>query len=106
MTDFISYFTTWYMQVIVSLIAIDVLLGILAALFKKDFVFNKLADFAKGAVPHFVFGFVIIEIVGDAFPSLDYIVGISFVLIVVVLVASIFRNLSKLGLPVPNGLKK
>jgi phage-related holin len=94
------------MQVIVSLIAIDVLLGVIAALVKKNFTLNKLADFMKGAVIHFVLGFAIVQMVGEAFPPLDFIVIISFIIIVIVLVASIFRNLSKLGIPVPNGLKR
>lgn len=94
------------MQVIVTLIAIDVLLGIIAALIKKNFVLAKVADFMKGAVIYFVFGFVIVEIIGEQFPQLSFVVIISFILIVIVLLSSIFKNLGKLGIPVPNGLKK
>ena len=94
------------MQVIVYLIAFDVLLGIIAALVKKDFVWNKLANFMKGAVLHYVFGFAVVEIIGETFPNLNFIVMVSFLIIVIVMMASIFRNLSKIGIPVPNGLTK
>lgn len=94
------------MQVIVTLIAIDVLLGLLAALIKKTFVLSKVADFMKGAVIYFIFGFAIIEMVVEQLPSLGYIEIASFILIVIVLLSSIFRNLGRLGIPVPSDLKK
>ena len=94
------------MQVIVTLIGIDVLFGLIAALFKKTFAPSKVADFMKGAVIYFLFGFAIIEMVGEQLPQLSFVVPISFVLIIIVILASIFRNLGKLGIPVPNDLKK
>ncbi|MBZ9572187.1 phage holin family protein [Patescibacteria group bacterium] len=106
MTIITTLFGTWQMQVIVTLIAIDVLLGIIAALFRKDFVFSKLGNFMKGPVLAYVFGFAIVEIMGGILPSLAFIVPITFVLIVIVLLASVFRNLSKLGIPVPKDFKK
>ena len=99
-------FGTWQMQVIATLIVIDVILGIIAALIRKEFLFRKLADFMKGPVLSYVFGFAIVQIIGREFPSLRFVIMSSFVLIVLVLLASIFRNLSKLGIPVPDGLKK
>jgi phage-related holin len=108
MTQLFSYFDfgTWQMQVIVTLIAIDVLLGIIAALMKKVFTLTKVANFMKGPVLNFVFGFAIIQILGNEFPQLSFIVIVSFILIVIVLIASIFKNLAKIGIPVPNDLKK
>lgn len=94
------------MQVIVTLIAIDVLLGLIAALVKKTFVLAKVADFMKGAVIYFIFGFAIVETIGEEFPQLSFVVMASFILIVIVLLSSIFKNLGKLGIPVPNDLKK
>ena len=104
--DLILYFGTWQMQVIVILIAIDVLLGIIAALIKKYFVWGKLANFMKGPVLSYVFGFAIVEIVAVALPSLDFILPVAFVIIVLTLLASIFRNLAKIGIPVPDKFKK
>jgi len=106
MVDIIAFFGTWQMQVIVTLITIDVLLGIIAALIKKEFVWGKLAKFMKGPVIAYVLGFAIVEIVGETLPSLDFIVPAAFVLVVIVLLASLFRNLSKLGIPVPDDLRK
>lgn len=101
MLDLISYFGTWEMQVIITLIAIDVLLGLIAALVKKNFSLAKVANFMKGAVIYFVFGFAIVEIIGDQLPQLSFTVVASFILIVIALLASILKNLGKLGIPVP-----
>jgi len=101
MLDLISYFGTWEMQVIVTLIIIDVLLGLIAALVKKNFSLAKVADFMKGAVIYFVFGFVIVEIIGDQFLQLSFTVTASFILIIIALLSSILKNLGKLGIPVP-----
>ena len=104
--DLSSYFGTWQMQVITILIAIDVLLGIIAALLKKQFLWSKLANFMKGPVLSFIFGFAIVEIVVEALPTLSFLATASYVIIIIVLLASIFRNLAKIGIPVPDGLKK
>jgi phage-related holin len=89
------------MQVIVTLIVIDVILGLIAALVKKNFSLAKVANFMKGAVIYFVFGFVIVEIIGEQLPQLSFTVVVSFILIVIALLASILKNLGKLGIPVP-----
>lgn len=107
MKEVIYYlFGTWQMQVIATLIVIDVILGIIAALIRKEFLFSKLANFMKGPVLSYIFGFAIVEIIGKTFSGLRFVVMGSFVLIVLVLLASIFKNLSRLGIPVPDGLKK
>lgn len=105
-SDLILYFSTWQIQVIIILIAIDVLLGIIAALIKRDFLWGKLANFMKSPVLAYIFGFVVIEITISAFPSLSFLLPITFALIVLALLASIFRNLAKIGIPVPDGLRK
>jgi len=105
-SDLILYFGTWQVQVIITLIAIDVLLGIIAAIVRKEFLWGKLANFMKVPVLAYIFGFVVIEVTVSAFPSLSYLVPIAFVLIILTLLASIFRNLAKIGIPVPDGLKK
>ena len=106
MQELIALFGTFQMQWIVILIAIDVILGIIAALVKRDFVFSKLGDFMKKPVLGYILGFAIIEMVGQALPSLALIVPVVFVLVVITLLASIFGNLKKLGLPLPGALKK
>ena len=106
MPDIIALFGTFQMQLIVILLAIDVVLGIIAAIFKKEFVFGKLGNFLKGPVLAYVLGFAVIEMVGLALPKLAYIVPVVFVLIVFALLASILKNLGKFGLPLPGVLQK
>jgi len=66
--DIITLFGTIQMQAIIALIAIDVVLGIIAAIVKKDFLFGKIADFMKKAVLPYVLGFAVIELIGQALP--------------------------------------
>jgi len=106
MTDLISLFATTQMQWIVILIIIDVFFGVIGALAKKEFVFGKLCNFMKWPVIGYVFGFSIIELVSQAIPFLSWLSPTVFVLVIIVLVASIFRNLGKLGLPLPGSLKR
>ena len=106
MTELTLFFATSQMQWIVTLLAIDVFLGIIAALVKKEFAWAKLSDFMKGPVLYYVLGFAVLEMVGVSLPSLAFFVSIAFILILIVLLASIAGNLGKLGLPVPKDLKK
>jgi phage-related holin len=106
MVDILALFATPQMQWIVILLGIDVILGIIAALVKKEFVFGKLCNFMKGPVLAYVFGFAVIELVGSALPSLAFIVPVVFILVLIALLASVFGNLGKLGLPLPGTLKK
>lgn len=88
-------------QVITLLIAADVVLGILGALTKKDFRFGKVAGFMHNGVIGYVLAYAVLASVGEALPQLGFIVQIAYVLVVVALIASLFRNLKKLGLPLP-----
>ena len=106
MADLIALFGTLQMQIIVILIALDVVLGIIARIVKKDFVFGKLANFMKGPILGYVLGFAVIEMVGQALPKLALIVPVVFVLIVIALLASILKNLGRFGLPLPGILRK
>lgn len=106
MNNIIAYFGTWQMQVIATLIALDVLLGVIAALIRREFLWSKLANFMKGPVLSYLFGFAVVEIIGETLPSLNFTVMVAFVLIVITLLASVFRNLARLGIPVPDGLKR
>ena len=106
MPDIIALFGTLQMQIIVIIIAVDVVLGIIGGIVKKDLVFGKLANFMKGPVLAYVLGFAVIEMVGQTLPKLAYIVPVVFVLIVIALLASILKNLGRFGLPLPTILKK
>lgn len=106
MPQLIALFGTTQIQWIVILVAIDVILGVVAALLKKDFRLGKLAGFMKKGVVAYVLGFAVLEIVAQALPSLALVVWVAFVLIVLALVGSILNNLAKIGLPLPAYLKK
>jgi len=104
--DIIALFATSQMQYIVILLIVDVILGIIGAVIKKDFLFKKLANFMKGPVLGYVFGFAVIQTVGQALPSLAFIVPTVFVLVIIALLASIIGNLGRIGLPLPKILEK
>jgi len=106
MKELIALFGTTQMQWIVILIAIDVVLGIIASIVKKDLLLGKLANFMKGPILAYVLGFAVLEMVGQALPKLAYIVLVAFILIVIALLVSILKNLGRLGLPLPKVLSK
>ena len=99
----VELFETTQTQWIVMLIAVDVVLGVVAAVVKKDFKFGHVAKFMKSGVIRYVLGYAVLVLVGQALPQLAMVVQVSFYLIAVALVASILRNLGKLGLPLPGG---
>lgn len=105
MPGLVDLFSTTQVQIIVALIAIDVVLGVLAAVVTKEFRFGKLGGFLKGSVIGYVLGYGVLELVAEGIPSLAFLLPAAFLLIVVALVASLFRNLSKLGLPMPGSEK-
>jgi phage-related holin len=106
MADLIEIFATPQIQMIVILIAVDVVLGILAALLKKDFILGKLAGFMMKPVLGYVFGFAVLVMVGQALPGLTAVAEIAYFLIVLALIGSILDNLAKLGVPIPKILRK
>ena len=105
MLGFVDLFSTTQIQIIVALIAIDVVFGILGAVVKKEFRFGKLGGFLRGPVIGYVFGYGVLELVAEGIPSLAFLLPAAFLLIVISLAASLFRNLNKLGLPLPGSEK-
>lgn len=106
MPQLIALFGTTQIYWILILIAVDVVLGIIAAILKKDFQLGKLAGFMKKGVLAYVLGFAVLEMIAQALPSLAILVTVAFVLIVLALIGSILNNLAKMGLPIPAYLKK
>jgi len=106
MTNLLQALAVSQIKIIVILVAIDVVLGIVAAFMKKDFILGKLAGFMKRGVLVYVFGFAVLAAVEQAFPSLSMIVTAAYWLIILALVGSILDNLSKIGIPVPKILRK
>ncbi len=106
MDAFIALFATSQIQWIVTLLGVDIILGIIGSIIKKEFEFGKLGNFMKKMVLGYVFGFAVIEAVGAALPALAFVVPVVFVIVVVALLASIVRNLGEFGVPVPEILRK
>jgi phage-related holin len=93
-------------QVIIVLVAIDVVLGVVAAFIKKEFVLGKVAGFMQKGVVSFAFGFAVLAAIGQAFPSLAFAITVAYWLVVLALLGSILDNLAKLGIPMPRILRK
>lgn len=102
----LTLLVTTQIKLVVALIAIDVVLGIISAASKKEFRLGKIAGFMVKPVLGYVFGLTVLDSVAKALPSLTMVVQAAFVLIVLALVGSILNNLGKLGLALPNWLKK
>ena len=106
MTQVLALLGTPQIQWIVILVAVDVVLGIIAALIKKDFRLGKLANFMMKPVLGYVLGFAVLEAVTLTLTSLAWMVTVAFVLILLALIGSILSNLAKMGLPISAWLKK
>ncbi len=106
MAELIVLLATPQIKWIITLIAIDVVLGIIAAFMKKDFRLGKVANFMVKPVLGYVFGFAILEIVPQVLPSLAIVTQAAFILIMLALAGSIFNNLGRMGLGLPDYLKK
>ncbi len=106
MSELLILLTASGIKIIVVLIGIDVILGVIGAFLKKEFVLGKLAGFMKKSVLSYVLGFVVLVMVGQALPSLGIVVKIAYWLIVLALIGSILNNLGKMGVPIPKMLKK
>jgi phage-related holin len=87
---------------IVYLILVDVILGIIAAIVKKEFRLGKLAKFMGIPVLGYIFGYIVLaNVLGASCLS-----WAAFSLIVLALIGSILNNLGKFGLKIPEWLKK
>lgn len=91
---------------IAILIAVDLVLGIIGALAKKEFVLGKVAMFMKKGVIAYILGFAVLTLVSEAFPGLSMFVSAAYILIILALIGSILGNLKKIGIPVPKMLGK
>ena len=105
MSDLYTLLGTVQIKWIATLIVIDVVLGILAALIKKDFRLGKLADFMVKPVLGYIFGFVVLEMLLQGWPCFTQAVSVAFALVILTLLGSILKNLAKMGLPLSNWLK-
>lgn len=106
-TDFTIAFGTSQMKFIAIFLAVDIILGIAAAIVRKDFNFNKLAAFMTTGVLPYLFGFAVVEIIASGFATYGQIASmVVFVVIILKLLGSIISNLATLGVNMPRVLKK
>ena len=101
MLQLVDFFGTTQVQWILILIGIDVVLGVLGAVVKKEFRFGRLAAFMHQGVLAYVFGFVVLEMAAQALPQLGFAVPVAFILVLASILASCVRNLKKLGFVLP-----
>lgn len=106
MSDLIDLFANSQTQWILILIVIDVILGVISALIKKDFLLGKMAGFMKKAIMPYVLGYAVLNLAGQALPALSMFVKVAYILIILALVGSILGNLKKIGIPFPKMLGK
>ena len=106
MTELTPLLSTLQIHMIVALIGVDWVLGVVAAILKKEFRLGKMAMFMGKGVISYVLGFAVLEAVGQAIPNVSWMVRAAFVVVFLALVGSILNNLGKMGLPIPNYLKK
>lgn len=101
MPEFTALFETSQVQIITWLVIADFLLAVLSSFMKKDFSLRKLGNLMGGPVLSYIFGFAVIQLVGQAQPQFGFLVQAVFIIIVIALGASILRNLGRFGLPLP-----
>jgi len=106
MPQLIDLLGTAQIKYILILIVVDVVLGIIAALVKKNFRLGKLANFMVKPVLGYVLGFAVLESVASVLPSLAIVAQMAYVLILLALAGSILNNLGKMGLKLPAFLLK
>lgn len=105
--DLGSAFATFEMQILAILLAVDIILGVAAALAEKKFLFSMLANFMSNGVIPFLLGFAVVQLVAQELPFYGQIATqVVFVVIAVNIIASIIANLATLGVSMPTVLKK
>lgn len=106
-TDFTIAFGTSQMKFIAVFLAVDIILGIAAAIARKNFNFNKLATFMTTGVLPYLFGFAVVEMVASSFSTYGQIATtVVFLVVILKLLGSIISNLATLGVNMPRVLKK
>lgn len=105
--DFATALGSPQIKLIAIFLAVDIILGIAAAIASKTFNFNKLAMFMATGVLPYVFGFAVVRIVALGFGFYGQIATTAvFVAIILNLLGSIISNLATLGVNMPPIFKK
>jgi hypothetical protein len=108
-----AFFDDTLLHAVLVLIAIDIVLGVAAAVKTSDFAFSKVAMFARDDLLGKVVPWFVIYAAAKYAPSVD-VLGIDldaiqkgvWALVVVALVGSLVASLADLGLAIPNPLAR
>lgn len=105
--NFVTAFGTFQIGIIAILLAVDIIIGMAAALAQKTFNFNKVAAFMKNGVIPYLLGFAVVQLVitGIGFYA-AIITFIVFIIVAMNILASIIANLASLGVNMPSVIKK
>jgi len=105
--NFVTAFGTFQIRIIAILLAVDIIIGMAAALAQKTFNFNKVAAFMKNEVIPYLLGFAVVQLViaGIGFYA-AIITFIVFIIVAMNILASIIANLASLGVSMPSVIKK
>jgi hypothetical protein len=101
MTDIESLFTSSQMIIIIWLVVFEVALAIIGHIAKRTFNFHELANFLRDCVLPYIVGFAVVEYIGEAIPTFNFLVAVTFVFIVLTLLSGVWRALGSFGVPVP-----
>ena len=106
MTELEGIFSSAHMLIIIWLIVFEVTLAILGHLVKGTFNFHELANFLRDCVLPYIVGFAVIEYVGLVIPTFGFLITVTFIFIVVTLLAGIWNTLGKFGVSVPKIIRR
>ena len=101
MIELESLFTSTQMIIIVWLIVIEVAVSIVGHIVKGTFNFHELANFLRDCVIPYTIGFAAVEYIGQVLTDFAFLTHVSFLFIILTLLAGVWRALGKFGVPVP-----
>lgn len=91
---------------LIALILGNLLLGVVASLRQGDFALTLVSDWLWNRVIPLLAGYGVAAALAYVQPSLYILGDVAFATLAVTLLGYILRNLSDIGIPIPNGLTK
>lgn len=101
MIELESLFNSTQMIIIVWVIVIEVAVSVVGHIVKGTFNFHELANFLRDCIIPYIIGFAAVEYLGQVLTTFDFLVQVTFVFIILTLLAGLWRALGKFGVPVP-----
>jgi phage-related holin len=101
-----TLFTGNEFMIVYWLILANVVLGVLVALLRGSFNFHHLSNFLTGMVLPYIFMFLILRFVDNQMTLGNVVTEVTFVFIVLTLLAGVWEKLGHFGLPSPKWLTR